>query len=213
MVFSSEVINNLDLISLEFETIKGYVNFVIFSKDQLDEGQIGYSTNSKGQSLITEEEGSWNRNWIVIGYETMCGDPIIIDLNEEGYPVSSLLHGIGSWEGGTPLAASLDSFYNSLKDIGLFISEEKIPEGNRKVQSTQLKELVDNIVEKNSYVDFESWESLLSPLFDMANEYEKEIKLKIKEMADNGEKISDIANSLGIQAKDVYKYMKEIKKR
>lgn len=70
------------------------MNFDVCSFEQLDEFQVGYSIDTDGNSLVTDEEDTWDANWIVIAYETMCGDPIIIDLSEEGY---LYLHSCTGW--------------------------------------------------------------------------------------------------------------------
>ena len=107
------------------------MNFDVCSFEQLDEFQDGYSIDTDGNSLITDEEDTWDANWIVIAYETMCGDPIIIDLSEEGYPIFSLMHGMDSWSGGDFLADSMESFINFMKDIGDFLTEKQVLEGKK----------------------------------------------------------------------------------
>lgn len=200
----------LNLIKLEYEIIKDFVDFEVFSFKEIDECQIGYSIDSDGNSLVTEEEDTWNDSWIVIGYETLCGDPIIIELNEAGYPVCRLMHGMGSWDNGTFLANSMQSFLHILKDIRSFLTEKQIVRGKRTIQHKELKALVNSVIEKNKAGDFEIWESLLNPLFTMAEEYEESIKEKIKGMKIEGKKITEIAELLNIQLKDVYEYSKKM---
>src|SRR5262249_16007758 len=43
---------------------------------ELEDGQIGYSVTPDGKSLCSGEAGAWDPNWLVIGHETACGDPI-----------------------------------------------------------------------------------------------------------------------------------------
>lgn len=183
-----EIKRNLELINLEHEKIREYVNFDIFSFEQLEEFQVGYSIDTDGNSLVTDEEDTWDANWIVIAYETMCGDPIIIDLNEDGYPISSLMHGMDSWGVGGFLADSMDSFINFIKDIGNFLTEKQVLEGKRIIQSRELKTLLNKFLEKNKFADFEIWHSLLSPLFDIAEEYEQTLETKVKKMKKEGKK-------------------------
>ena len=114
------------------------MNFDVCSFEQLDEFQVGYSIDTDGNSLVTDEEDTWDANWIVIAYETMCGDPIIIDLSEEGYPISSLMHGMDSWSGGDFLADSMESFINFMKDIGDFLTEKQVLEGKRMILTKEL---------------------------------------------------------------------------
>ncbi|MGE6599980.1 SMI1/KNR4 family protein [Bacillus proteolyticus] len=205
-----EIKRNLELINLEHEKIREYVNFDIFSFEQLEEFQVGYSIDTDGNSLVTDEEDTWDANWIVIAYETMCGDPIIIDLNEDGYPISSLMHGMDSWGVGGFLADSMDSFINFIKDIGNFLTEKQVLEGKRIIQSRELKTLLNKFLEKNKFADFEIWHSLLSPLFDIAEEYEQTLETKVKKMKKEGKKITEIAHLLNIKPKEVYEYIKKV---
>ncbi len=110
----------------------------------------------------------------------MCGDPIIIDLSEEGYPISSLMHGMDSWSGGDFLADSMESFINFMKDIGDFLTEKQVLEGKRMILTKELDILLNEFLERNKFTDFEIWNSLLSPLFDIAEEYEQTMERKIK---------------------------------
>ena len=88
----------------------------ISSPDQLKEMQIGYSVDPQGNSLVTNEPGYWRENWIVIGYEDLCGDPVFIDEATEGYPVYTAMHGIGSWNPKL-IADSLEGFASALNAI------------------------------------------------------------------------------------------------
>ena len=72
----------------------------------------------------------------------MCGDPIIIDLSEEGYPIFSLMHGMDSWSGGDFLADSMESFINFMKDIGDFLTEKQVLEGKRMILTKELNILL-----------------------------------------------------------------------
>ncbi len=79
------------------------------------------------------------------------------------------------------------------------------------IRIKELKLLVDKLLEENEYVDFYTWETLLRPLFDMAENFESDIKNRVKELSSQGMKISVIANQIGISSKDVYECMKAIK--
>jgi hypothetical protein len=57
----------------------GYIATRIYDVDELEEAQIGYAVNTSGTSLIDEKPGSWQKNWVVIGYQGGSGDPIFID--------------------------------------------------------------------------------------------------------------------------------------
>ena len=205
-----EIKRNLELIKLECDKIKDYVNIEIFSFEQLDEFQIGYSVDSDGNSLVSADEDTWDEKWVVIAYETLCGDPIIIELNEDGYPVSLLMHGMDSWDNGSYLADSMVSFLNILKEIGYFLAEKQVLKGKLNIQNKELKAILINIIEISNSTSFETWESLLNPLFDIVEEYEELLETKVKEMKKEGKKISEIAELLNLQPKDVYEYIKKI---
>ncbi|MGN7478162.1 SMI1/KNR4 family protein [Solibacillus silvestris] len=206
----AEIKKNLAFINLEYKKIKNYVNFEVFPFEQLAEYQIGYSIDSDGNSLVTDEKHSWDDYWIVIAYETMCGDPIIIELNENGCPVSILMHGMGSWGAGSFLANSMESFFYILKDIAGFLTEKGIVNGKRTIQNKELRALLNNFSEKDEYADLDIWESLLNPLFEIAEEYEESLKTKIQKMKKEGKKLTEISQLLNIQTKEVYEYIKKV---
>ena len=205
-----EIKRNLDLIKLEYAKIKDYVNIEIFSFEQLDEFQIGYSIDPDGNSLVSDDEDTWDENWIVIAYETLCGDPVIIELNEDGYPVSLLMHGMDSWDNGSYLADSMESFLNILKEIVCFLAEKQVLKGKLNIQNKELQSMLIHITEIDNSASFETWESLLSPLFDIVEEYEKLLETRVKELKKKGKKVSEIAVLLNLQPKDVYEYIKKI---
>ena len=67
-----------------------------------------------------------------------------------------------------------------------------------------------HITEIDNSASFETWESLLSPLFDIVEEYEKLLETRVKELKKKGKKVSEIAVLLNLQPKDVYEYIKKI---
>ena len=88
----------------------------LFSVAELDEGQIGYSVTSDGKSLYGDETGSWQRSWVVIGYETACGDPLFIDTHASALPVFTAIHGEGEWEP-VQIAPSLETFAKCIEEF------------------------------------------------------------------------------------------------
>ncbi|HDX9631689.1 TPA: hypothetical protein ROY30_005456 [Bacillus cereus] len=70
----------------------------LFNSEEIEEGQLGYSVDDEGQSLIGNEEGGWKEGWIVIGLDSYLGDPIFVDSNDENCPVYTAMHGEGDWE-------------------------------------------------------------------------------------------------------------------
>jgi hypothetical protein len=88
----------------------------IFSAAEIDGGHVGYAVGADGTSFCDRDQGAWRPNWIVIGYETACGDPIFIDADDPTLPVFSAPHGEGVWNP-EPVATSIDSFARSLVEF------------------------------------------------------------------------------------------------
>ena len=76
----------------------GYDGIDLVDDEEIEEIQIGYSVHPDGQSLVGKKDGDWMKDWIVIGYETLTGDPIFVDLSNPDFPVYTAMHGQGSWE-------------------------------------------------------------------------------------------------------------------
>jgi hypothetical protein len=90
----------------------------LFSDGELQEAQVGYSVAPDGTSLCSGEDGAWQPRWVVIGYETACGDPLFIDTADPALPVLRAMHGEGAWEP-EPVAISVEAFASSLKEFAL----------------------------------------------------------------------------------------------
>ncbi|SRR6266567_3442907 len=103
--------------SLGFNEISfGYDGLKLFLPEELDKGQIGYSKSREGDSLCDGATGSWKAKWIVIGCETLVGDPMILDTSVSPLRVTSTLHDEGVWEP-YPIATSLQAFAVALQTI------------------------------------------------------------------------------------------------
>ncbi|MGE6540550.1 hypothetical protein [Bacillus luti] len=86
--------NNEIELEYEFEPM----TIELFNSEEIQEGQLGYSVDGEGQSLIGNEEGDWKEGWIVIGLDSYLGDPIFVDSNDENCPVYTAMHGEEDWE-------------------------------------------------------------------------------------------------------------------
>ena len=69
--------------------------------------------------------GDWRPEWIVIGHETACGDPIFAS-EESPHPVFSAMHGEGSW-GPKLVAPSLGSFAQCVRELQGFAAGRSSP--------------------------------------------------------------------------------------
>jgi hypothetical protein len=94
----------LDSVSL------GYSSVILTPVAELDEAQAGYGVVPKGQKT------DWHPEWVAIGFEGLCGDPVFIDTKEDDYPVYTAAHGEGSWEPRL-IAASFDQFVQILRRL------------------------------------------------------------------------------------------------
>jgi hypothetical protein len=56
----------------------GVGGIVLLDPSELAEGQIGYSVTLDGTTLVGGGDGDWHFDWLVIGYEHACGDPIFM---------------------------------------------------------------------------------------------------------------------------------------
>jgi hypothetical protein len=86
----------------------------LFTPEELEEHQVGYSRSREGKSLCDGRPGAWQPEWLVIGYETGLGDPIFIDTSVPALPVLTAMHGAGSWEPET-ISLSLQDFATALR--------------------------------------------------------------------------------------------------
>lgn len=84
----------IEVDDFEVETISIH----LFSREEFEEGQLGYRMDIDGNSLTGDNEGDWKENWYVIGYDELVGDPIFIDINNKNYPILTAMHGEGEWE-------------------------------------------------------------------------------------------------------------------
>lgn len=114
--------------TLDFDTIGYGVGGVeLFRPENLPKGQIGFAVGTDGKSLVGVGPGDWRPEWVVIGYETACGDPIFTS-EESLHPVFSAMHGEGSWEPKL-VASSLDTFRDCLLVFRRFASDRSSPMG------------------------------------------------------------------------------------
>jgi hypothetical protein len=103
----------------------GVGGIVLLSPADLPDGQIGYSVTPEGTMLAGDSEGDWRFDWLVIGNEAACGDPIFMSINPP-YPVFTAIHGQGSWNARL-VASSLDIFWKCLMVFADFATDRSNP--------------------------------------------------------------------------------------
>lgn len=102
--------------SLTTEVSYGCGGVKVFSADELEERQVGYSVAPDGTSLCSGKAGAWQAHWVVIGEETACGDPLFIDVDARALPVFTAMHGSGTWKP-VQVAASVEMFAKSIEEL------------------------------------------------------------------------------------------------
>ena len=94
----------------------GYGGLKLFAPEEIEEGQVGYSRSAEGASFCDGMPGSWKSEWIVIGLDTLVGDPIILDTSSSVLPVMTAAQGEESWDPDL-ISASLSAFDKAMKMI------------------------------------------------------------------------------------------------
>lgn len=141
----------------------GYTGIHIYQPEELKEAQVGYSISLDGNSLIDDEAGGWQRNWTVVGYEELCGDPIFVYVSAEDCPVYTAMHGEGSW---TPIliADTIEGFAKALESVATIATDRATPvrlERNP-LSTTERNETLAEIQKNNPAADISFWQVLLS---------------------------------------------------
>lgn len=98
------------------EVTFGYTGIELVPQQKLSEAQVGYSSDKNGEYCCGISEGDWRREWIVIGRELSCGDPIFIDSNAPDIPVYTAVHGVGGWHPNL-ISKSYSGFMEILKNF------------------------------------------------------------------------------------------------
>jgi hypothetical protein len=113
--------------SLGFDQINfGIGGVSLLKESEIEEAQRGYSIASDGSSLCSGKEGAWKPDWIVVGHDTACGDPLIVDVADPELPILRDFNGQGEWRP-TGIAISLDAFVLSLKEFARIASGRGTP--------------------------------------------------------------------------------------
>ena len=114
---------------------------VLYSPDELYDCQFGYQWID---DIGTEEDETWDKNWIVIG--DCSADPIIANVGEKGTPILMAVHGIGDY---TPrrIAPSLSSYFDILTMwLDLVYGDFK---GKRRNANGTFNTTLNNVLKKN----------------------------------------------------------------
>lgn len=88
----------------------GYWGVEIAPLGKVAEAQISYAVVPDGGEGDTS---NWEKSWLVIGRETLCGDPVFIDTSQPELPVFIAAHGMGIWKP-VLIAPSIKAFFEIL---------------------------------------------------------------------------------------------------
>ncbi len=140
----------------------GSMSVQIHPLDEIQDAQLGYSVDPGGNSLVSDEEGSWKQNWLVIGYEDLCGDPIFIDTEAEGCSVYTAMNGTGSWNP-ILIASRIESFAEALDIISVLSQgrENPVELESNPLPSGERDKALKEIQRKNPNADMSFWQNWL----------------------------------------------------
>jgi hypothetical protein len=148
--------------SLGFTEISfGYAGIKLLLPEELEEGQTGYSISSDNQPLCNGEEGAWKPQWLVIGSDTLVGDPII--LNTSNSTIMSAVHGEGVWEP-FPIAGGFSAFALALNAVQKASAGRENPVAleSNPLPEAERKKIVQSIADANGEeINLEFWELIL----------------------------------------------------
>lgn len=130
----------------------GLSDIHLYAKNEIEDAQIGYSKDGNGKKL----ENWIGDNFLVIGHDSCCGDPIIVDLNEEKLPVYSMFHDDYS---------SLQKITNSFKEYINILNEIEEVDLSDAEKSLALIEDI-----KNNNIEEDYFESLIKSAYEFLND-------------------------------------------
>lgn len=130
----------------------GLSDIHLYAKNEIEDAQIGYSKDGNGKKLK-----NWiGDNFLVIGHDSCCGDPIIVDLSEEKLPVYSMFHDDYS---------SLQKITNSFKEYINILNEIEEVDLSDAEKSLALIEDI-----KNNNIEEDYFESLIKSAYEFLND-------------------------------------------
>ena len=126
----------------------------LFSEDEINEAQTGYRFDANGNAI-----SDWiGDNFVVIGHDSSCGDPIIADTSDDNFPIYTMFH--DDWSSKQIIASSFKDFLNILK---LIQSSKLNDEASKNALLANISTIAPK--ENQSY-----WESMLQAAYDFHND-------------------------------------------
>ena len=97
----------------------------IMSDKDLDYAQEGYRFNPVENKVIEDWAEIVGNSYYVIGFDSMLGDPILVDTSKPELPVYQMMS--EEWEKVYPIAKSFNEFISNLKKLDEMINVKKAP--------------------------------------------------------------------------------------
>ena len=104
----------------------------------------------------------WNDSWLVIGRDTLIGDPLFVDLDDAQAPVYAASHGEDEWDPDR-VAASLDGFFASLSALADIAEGRDSPVAveNNPLTDDEHDRFLGTVAEANPGIETWYWEQVL----------------------------------------------------
>ena len=108
--------------------------------------------------LTRGDKRNWHKNWLVIGDEGECGDPIFIDKAAPGYPVYTAWHCQGRWDP-KPIAISLNGLREALAAVAKAATHRENPVAleQNPISVEERKAVLAEIQQHNPGIDLFFW--------------------------------------------------------
>lgn len=129
----------------------GLSDIHLCSKDEIEDAQAGYRYNGLTGEVIEDWFGD---EYIVIGDDSCCGDPIIAKVDEEEIPMYYMFH--DDWDSLQKISNSFDEFLDVLKMIDSIDLRDK----------ESCKKLLEDIRKKAKLESYDYWDSLITTSFE-----------------------------------------------
>ena len=129
----------------------------IYEKDEIEDAQAGYRYNGLTGEVIEEWFGE---EYIVIGNDSCCGDPIIAKVDEEEIPIYFMFH--DDWSSLQLIASSLEQFVDILKKLEETDLEDK----------DECVNVLEDIKQEVPSASYEYWEGCVASAYEFLTDEE-----------------------------------------
>ncbi len=129
----------------------GLSTIYLYLEDEIDSAQKGYRYNSITNEKIEDWFGD---EYVVIGNDSCCGDPIIAKIDEENIPIYYMFH--DDWSTIEKIANSFEEFMYILNQIDDANLDDR----------DDCKMLIEKINKEIKLESYDYWESLIISSFE-----------------------------------------------